>query len=136
MDTRAVSDQSLYQRLGGYDAIAAATDDLLERLLNDRLLKDYWKGKAQDSFRRDRQLIVDFLVSAAGGPAFYTGRDMRTSHTGLNITEREWELFLDHSRAMLDHLQVAPREQDDVLDFLAGLKAEIVQPQLAHTGVA
>jgi hemoglobin len=131
-----VSDQSLYLRLGGYDAIAAATDDLLERLLNDPLLKDYWKGKSQESFRKDRQLIVDYLVSAAGGPAFYMGRDMRTSHTGLNISEREWELFMDHSRAMLDHLQFAPREQDEVLDFLTGLKVEIVQPQLASTGVA
>ena len=131
-----MSDQSLYQRLGGYDAIAAATDDLLERLLDDPLLKDYWKGKSKESFRKDRQLIVDYLVSASGGPAFYTGRDMRTSHTGLNITEREWELFMDHSRAMLDHLHVGPREQDDVLDFLTGLKAEIVQPQFAPTGVA
>jgi hemoglobin len=131
-----MSEQSLYQRLGGYDAITAATDDLLGRLLNDSLLKDYWKGKSQDSLRKDRQLIVDFLVSAAGGPAFYNGRDMKTTHTGLGITEREWELFLNHSRAMLEHLQVPAREQDEVLDFLNGLKADVVQPQTAHIGAA
>ena len=131
-----MSDQTLYQRLGGYDAIAAATDDLLARLLNDPLLKDYWKGKSQDSFRKDRQLIVDFLVSASGGPAFYGGRDMKTSHAGLGITEPEWQLFMEHTRAMLVHLQVAPREQDEVLDFLTGLKADVVQPQVATIGVA
>ena len=131
-----MSDQTLYQRLGGYDAIAAATDDLLGRLLSDSLLKDYWKGKSQDSLRKDRQLIVDFLVAAAGGPAFYSGRDMKTSHAGLGITEREWELFMDHTRAMLEHLQVAPREQDEVLDFLTGLEADVVQPQVAPIGVA
>ena len=131
-----MSDQTLYQRLGGYDAIAAATDDLLGRLLSDPLLKDYWKGKSQDSLRKDRQLIVDFLVAAAGGPAFYSGRDMKTSHAGLGITEREWELFMDHTRAMLEHLQVAPREQDEVFDFLTGLKADVVQPQVAPIGVA
>ena len=131
-----MSDQTLYLRLGGYDAIAAMTDDLLGRLLNDSLLKDYWKGKSEDSFRKDRQLIVDFLVSASGGPAFYGGRDMKTSHAGLGITEREWQLFMEHSRAMLMHLQVAPREQDEVLDFLTGLKADVVQPQVAPIGVA
>ncbi len=131
-----MSDQTLYQRLGGYDAVAAATDDLLGRLLSDPVLKDYWKGKSQDSLRKDRQLIVDFLVAAAGGPAFYSGRDMKTSHAGLGITEREWALFMDHTRAMLEHLQVAPREQDEVLDFLTGLKADVAQPQVAAIGVA
>ena len=77
----------------------------------------YWKGKSQDSLRKDRQLIVDFLVAAAGGPAFYGGRDMKAAHAGLGITEQEWELFLVHTRAMLAHLQVPTREQDDVLDF-------------------
>jgi hemoglobin len=122
-----MSDQTLYQRLGGYDAIAAATDDLLGRLLNDPLLKDYWKGTSEASLRKDRQLIVDFLVAATGGPPFYTGRDMKTSHTGLGITEREWDLFLGHSRAMLDHLQVPARERDEVLDFLDGLKGDVVE---------
>jgi hemoglobin len=131
-----MSEQTLYQRLGGYDAIAAATDDLLERLLNDPQLKDYWKGKSEDSLRKDRQLIVDFLASAAGGPAFYTGRDMKLVHTGLGISERDWELFLDHTRAMLSHFEVPPREQGEVLDFLIGLKGDVVQPQPVTIGVA
>jgi hemoglobin len=126
-----VSDETLYHRLGGYDVIAAMTDDLLDRLLNDALLKDYWKGKSQGSMRKDRQLIVDYLASAAGGPAFYTGRDMQTTHAGLGITEREWELFLGHTRAMLDHFNVGAREQQEVLDFLASLKADVVQPVAA-----
>ena len=129
-----MSDQTLYQRLGGYDAIAASTDDLLRRLLNDPLLKDYWKGKSEASLRKDRQLIVDFLVSAAGGPAFYSGRDMKTAHTGLGITEREWDLFVDHSRAMLDHFQVPAREQDEVLDFLNGLKGDVVGGEAGQLG--
>jgi hemoglobin len=131
-----MADQTLYQRLGGYDAIAAATDDLLlGRLVNDPILGVYWKGKSQDSLRKDRQLIVDYLVAAAGGPAFYLGRDMKTVHTGLGITEPEWELFLEHTRAMMEHLSVPSREQDEVLDFFNGLKADIVQLQAAPIGI-
>ena len=88
------------------------------RLLNDPLLKDYWKGKSEGRAFKRIASYRRLLGSAAGGPAFYSGRDMKTAHTGLGITEREWDLFLDHSRAMLDHLQVPAREQDEVLDFL------------------
>jgi len=129
--TQTSQDKSLYERLGGYDAIAAATDDLLlGRLVNDPLLGVYWKGKSEDSLRRDRQLIVDFLVQAAGGPGFYFGRDMRTSHTRLGITDGEWQIFMGHTRAMLAHLSVPEREGQEVLGFFESLKADVVQ---AHT---
>ena len=123
---------TLYQRLGGYDAIAAATDDLLlGRLVNDPELGVYWKGKSEDSLRRDRQLIVDYLVQASGGPGYYFGRDMKTSHTRLGITEHEWQVFMGHTRAMLAHLRVAERESQEVIGFFESLKADIVQPQVA-----
>jgi len=129
--TQTSQDKSLYERLGGYDAIAAATHDLLlGRLVNDPLLGMYWKGKSEDSLRRDRQLIVDFLVQAAGGPGFYFGRDMRTSHTRLGITDGEWQIFMGHTRAMLAHLSVPEREGQEVLGFFESLKADVVQ---AHT---
>lgn len=125
-------DRSLYERLGGYDAIAAATDDLLlGRLVKDPELGVYWKGKSEDSLRNDRQLIVDFLVAAAGGPAFYRGRDMKSSHAGLGITDHEWDIFMHHTRAMLAHLAVPERESQDVLGFVESLKNEVVQPQPA-----
>ena len=60
--------ESLYQRLGGYDAIAAAVDDLLPRLVGDPQIGVFWKGKCVDSMRKDRQLIVEFLCEATGGP--------------------------------------------------------------------
>jgi hemoglobin len=59
-----VSEKSLYERLGGYDAIAAATDDLLQRLTSDPEIGVYWKGHSKDSMRRDRQLVVDFMCYA------------------------------------------------------------------------
>ena len=122
----------LYERLGGYDAIAAFVDDLLPRLLNDRQIGVYWKGKCKDSLRKDRQLIVDFLCSAFGGPVEYLGRDMKTSHDGLEISEADWTAFVQHVSATLNNLGVSGREYDEVMAATVSLKGDVV----ATVGVA
>lgn len=127
MTTQDTTEQSLYQRLGGYDAIAAASDELLARLMGDPQLKDYWKGASSDNRRKARQLIVDFMVDAAGGPAYYVGRDMRTSHAGMRISASDWDVFMRHSAATLDHFGVPAREKDEVLAFFTSLRDEIVE---------
>jgi hemoglobin len=118
--------QTLYQRLGGYDAIAAATDDLLARLQSDPRLRDYWKGASNDNRRHARQLIVDFMVEAAGGPAYYTGRSMKISHDGMRIDAGDWDCFMRHSAATLSHFDVPERETQEVLAFFESLRVEIV----------
>jgi hemoglobin len=120
-------DQSLYQRLGGYDAIAAATDELLGRLQSDPRLKDFWKGASLDNRRKARQLIVDFMVEAAGGPAFYGGRDMRRAHEGMRIDDDDWGVFMRHAAATLDHFDVPQRERDEVLGFFTSLREDVVE---------
>lgn len=119
--------QSLYLRIGGTDAIAAFVDDLLPRLTGDPQLGVYWRGKCNDSKRRDRQLLVDYLGAALGGPAYYTGRDMKTSHAGLNINTSDWQAFVGHVTAALADLGVAEVETAEVLTFLDGLSADIVE---------
>src|SRR5689334_9634773 len=120
-------ERPLYLRLGGYDAIAAFADDLLPRLLNDPHLAMYWKGKCVDSLKKERQLLVDFLCMLTGGPVNYTGRDMKTSHEGLGITEDEWNVFAQHAVASLDDLGVAAREKSEVLILASGFKDQIVE---------
>jgi hemoglobin len=127
MTANDTQEQSLYQRLGGYDAIAAATDDLLGRLQSDPRIKDFWKGASADNRRKARQLIVDFMTEAAGGPAFYVGRDMKKSHEGMQISEADWAVFMEHSEATLDHFGVPTREKEEVLGFFTSLKGEIVE---------
>jgi hemoglobin len=121
------NDPSLYQRLGGYDAIAAATDDLLARLQGDPRIKDFWKGASADNRRKARQLIVDYMVEAAGGPAFYVGRDMKKAHAGMRISDVDWTIFMEHSAATLAHFEVPPREREDVLGFFSSLKGDVVE---------
>ena len=123
------AEKSLYERLGGYDPIAAVTDDFLERLMSDLVIGYYWAGDSHDTKRRDRQLIVDFMCEAAGGPVFYTGRDMKTSHGGLGISEGDYDILMTHCNATLDKFEVSDKERNDVCSFLHGLRSDIEEKQ-------
>ncbi len=114
-DASAYAQESLYKRLGGYDALTAFVADLMPRLYNDPTLWVYWKGKSVDSRRKGEQLLVDFLCAAFGGPAYYAGPDMKSSHRGLGITPQEWDIFLQHLAASFDAFGVADRERTDVV---------------------
>jgi len=119
--------ETLYKRLGGYDAIAAVCDDLLPRLMGDAQLGRFWQNRAADSIRREKQLLVDFLCSASGGPLYYVGRDMKTSHRGMGINEGDWAAFLGHLNATLDAFKVPQTERAEVLAFVASTKPDIVE---------
>src|SRR5688572_8984361 len=91
---RASAAETLYQRLGGYDAIAGFVDTAFPRVATHPQLAHLFRGHAQTSQMRQRQLIVDALCAASGGPCLYTGRDMKAVHVGLGITEAQWETFM------------------------------------------
>jgi hemoglobin len=119
--------KSLYDRLGGYNAIAAVVDDFVGRLVTDRQFERFFVGHSTDSKKRIRQHIVDQLCAAAGGPCVYTGRTMKESHAGLGITEAEWNAAAKHLVASLDKFKVGEQEKSDLLAFVSGLKADIVE---------
>ena len=96
--------KSFYERLGGYDAMAALVDDLFQRLLSDPQVGIYWKGRNTASKKRDRQILVDYLCQAAGGPMVYTGHDMKTAHAGLGINDSNWQVTAEHLMTTLVRL--------------------------------
>lgn len=118
--------KSLYQRLGGYDALAAVTDDFVGRLVSDKQLARFFGGVSNDSRKRIRQLVLDQLCAATGGPCLYIGRSMRTVHEGLGITEDDWKLAVGHLVETLDKFKVAKAERDDLFKILVPLKDDIV----------
>ena len=126
---------SLYLRLGGYDALAAFVDDFLPRLTSDPRIGVYWKGKCKDSLRRDRQLLVDFLCAATGGPSIYLGRDMKTSHEGLGISDGDWDVLMRHARTTLEDLGVTETEKNEALSAVEALRGDIVETH-THTQAA
>ena len=122
-----MSDKTLHERLGGYDAIAAVANNLLPRLQADSQLGRFWEHRSEDGIAREKQLLIDFLCSNAGGPMYYTGRDMKLSHEGMRISENDWSAFIGHVNATLDSFQVPQREHDEVVAFIQSTKADIVE---------
>lgn len=120
-------EQTLYKRLGGYDAIAAVTDDFIGRLASDKSLQKFFVGHSKESLGRIRQLVVDQLCAATGGPCIYIGRDMKSSHQGMGITEADWNASVAHLVATLDKFKVPEREKKEVLGAISGLKNDIVE---------
>lgn len=125
--TMPAKDKSLYERLGGYDAIAAVSDEFIGRLATGKLLGRFVVGLSDDSKKKLRQHLVDFLCNATGGPCLYLGRDMKTSHTGLGINEADWKEGVDDLVATLDKFKVPEREKSEVLGAVSGLKKDIVE---------
>ena len=113
---------SLYTRLGGYDAIAAVVADLMPRLMADPALGRFWSNRGSDGVAREKQLVVDFIVAAAGGPLHYAGREMKASHIGMKITDADWQAFMKHLGTTLDKFNLPARERSDVVAFMESTK--------------
>lgn len=123
----AMSQKTLYERLGGYDAITAVVNNLLPRLQSDTQLGRFWQHRGEDGVQREKQLLIDFLCSCAGGSLYYTGRDMKTSHKGMRISESDWGRFLGHLNATLDAFHVPQAEREEAVAFIHSTKADIVE---------
>ncbi len=118
---------NLYRRLGGYDAIAAVSDDFIGRLAEDKQLNRFLVGLSDSSKARLRQLVVEQICQATGGPCVYIGRDTKTAHKGLGITGSDWELAVKHLVATLDKFKVLQKEKDELLAIVSSLKADVVE---------
>ena len=123
------SQPSLYERLGGVYAIAAVVDDFIDRIMVDSRLNA--NPKVDEAHYRVSKAGFKYLVTeqvcwAAGGPQVYTGRSMRDSHAHLEITEFEWQSFLDDLRQTFDKFEVPAAERAELLAIVASTKSDIV----------
>jgi hemoglobin len=118
---------SLYRRMGGYDVIAAVIDDLFAVLHADPGFARFFGGRSDDSAIRSRQLLVDQMCALSGGPCQYIGRDMKTSHGGLGITNAEWEANMKASDAALVKNGVGEAERVEFLVLFERYRDDIVE---------
>ncbi|MGE5327107.1 MAG: group I truncated hemoglobin [Deltaproteobacteria bacterium] len=122
----APKEKTLYQKIGGYDVIAAVVDDFIAQLGKDEAFKRFGGGRSMDSLHRTRQLVVDQICYLAGGPCVYIGRDTKTAHAGLEITQEEWDKSIKHFETALDDQKVAPDAQKDFIAMIQKLREDIV----------
>ena len=97
------------------------------RLATNEQEKRFFIGFSTDSKGRIRQLLVDLLCKAAGGPCVYTGRDMKTSHAGSGITKADWDRSVGILAEVLNKIKVGPKEQQDLVSLLSPMEKDIVE---------
>jgi hemoglobin len=127
--SNAPSTASLYARLGGYEAIAAVVDDILAREVKDPIVAPFFKGLEEKDVKRIRQHLVDQVCAAAGGPCFYPGRDMKTVHAEMEITDEAWNAFTGHIDATLKAFKVGERERNELVVIVQSMRGDIVKPK-------
>ena len=122
---------SLYERLGGLDAIEAVVDSFVGRCAAD----DRINGKFERTdIPRLKKMLVDQICEATGGPCAYTGRGMRETHDGMQVTAGEFDALVENLVTTLDAFDVPKAEQEDLLALLGPMREEIVEVESPETG--
>jgi hemoglobin len=124
---------SLYDRLGGVNAISAVVDQFIANVAADPnmvrtfkpLLDDVGKGNTA-RVTALRNNLIDQIGEASGGPQVYKGKDMVTAHAGMQITETEFNSLVNDLVLALDKFMVPATEKGELLGVLGGLKGQIV----------
>jgi hemoglobin len=117
---------TLYQRLGGREGIALVVDDFVANLVADPRVNARFKDLKPADAAKLKSNVADFTCDAAGGPCAYLGKDMKTVHKGMNITETEWDATVEALVKALDKHKVGAREKNELLAMLGPLKKDIV----------
>jgi hemoglobin len=112
--------------LGGYDALTAINDAIAVRVVDDPDFDKVLAGVDEESGPRVRQLSILHLCEAAGGDCTYIGRDLKTLHAGMGITDELWQSFMGHLGDALNELNVADPDRAEVISIFSDHQEEIV----------
>lgn len=123
--------RTLYDRLGGKDAITAVVDSFVAIVAKDvRINKKF----ARSDVARVKSMLVDQVCSATGGPCTYSGRSMKEAHRNMGVTDGEFDALVEDLVASLNAYSVPKPEQDELLSALGTMKGDIVEVQGKATG--
>jgi hemoglobin len=117
---------SLYERLGGRHPIALVVDDFVTNVVADNRINDRFKALSPADVNRVKSNLSDQICQASGGPCSYVGRDMKTVHKGMKITEAEWNATVEALVKALDKHKVPAKEKGELLALLGPMKTDIV----------
>ena len=122
---------SLYERLGGIEAITAVADSFVARCAGDDRINPKFE---RSDVPRLKKMLVDQVCEATGGPCTYTGRDMRETHAGMGVTAGEFDALVEDLVATLDEFDVPKTEKEELLGLLAPMRADIVEVESSENG--
>jgi hemoglobin len=117
---------SLYRRLGGRDGIRLVVDDFVANVAADSRIQGRFAGLQPPAVERLKTNFADQICEAAGGPCSYLGRDMKTTHKGMNISDAEWTATVEALVKALDKNKVGEKERSELLALLGPMKPDIV----------
>lgn len=115
--------KSLYDRLGGKDAITAVVDKFVGIVVADERINGFFKNADAGNLKKQ---LVDQICSATGGPCKYTGKDMKTAHAGMGVKEADFNALVEDLVKALDEFKVPEKEKGELLGALGGMKGDIV----------
>ena len=124
MENTANQKLSLYQRLGEEPGLRKIVNDVLDKNLNNPRIGHYFKKVDMPKLK---QFVFEFFSMGIGGPHMYTGRDMRTAHTGMNISDEDFESANEDTLLALDENGVGPAEKNEVIAILNSMKADVIR---------
>lgn len=136
LDIQRPEPTSLYVRLGGHRGVATLIRELTGRTLSDPQLSRFWVNRSNIGILREEQMLISFFAAAAGGPGHYAGRDLKSSHEKLGITASDWRVFQMHMDDTLRVLRIADTERQEILDFMAAARPQIVQSSSDDRGIS
>jgi hemoglobin len=121
--------KSLYDRLGGRGAIVAVVDDFVSNCAADVRINSFFAATAKDPKRMAafKTNLVDQICEASGGPCKYTGKDMKTAHAGMGISNTHFDALVEDLQKTLDKFKVAAPDQKALLGVLSPMRAQIVE---------
>jgi hemoglobin len=121
--TKSGGGKKLYDRLGGQDGITTVVHDFVALCASDNRINARF---ANADVPHLEKMLVEQICAASGGPCTYSGKDMKTAHTGMNITSDEFNALVDDLQKTLDHYKVAADAQKDLLGALGPMKPDVV----------
>ena len=117
---------TLYKRLGGREGIAIVVGDFVTNMAGDSRVNARFKDMKPADVEKLKSNLADQICDATGGPCSYLGRDMKTAHKGMRITDAEWSATVENLSKALDKNKVDAKDKSELLGMLGPMKADIV----------
>lgn len=128
--SQAETERSLYERLGGYDAISAIVDVFLTKVWEDPIVGRFFVGMGTDTRNQLRQKNKNLICANTGGPCQKINRPLEITHAGLGITDKEFDIVVGYTGETLKEFKVPHKEYDELMTKVGNLRNYVVEARI------